>query len=188
MAGSKVTLGGRIWAHLDIHGHLLHPRLRRRDAMQLGRRAGRHRGSLPGLRPPRRPHHHPRHETRATEVARRPSRRQQEESLSPFGRARLINRFLQYIKENEDILQDGSDTVALGWIRELADANAVRGRLTREHMRDTDIVRSNRSGNESKRRTLDSAWVMALEYDDLEGGNSESAIEKLSICSQQWTS
>ena len=35
--------------------------------------------------------------------------------------------------------------------------------------------------------TLHGAWIKVLEYDDLEGGNTENSIEKLTICYQYWT-
>jgi hypothetical protein len=34
---------------------------------------------------------------------------------------------------------------------------------------------------------LHGAWVKVLEYDELEGSNTENSIEKLTICCQYWT-
>ena len=86
------------------------------------------------------------------------------------------------------VLQDGSDKAALDWIKQLVDVNAVTGKLPEEYMRDVDIVRYDRSGNETRRWTLHGAWVKVLEYDDLEGGNTDSSIEKLTFCYQFWSS
>jgi len=49
------------------------------------------------------------------------------------------------------------------------------------------IVRYDRSGKETRRWTLHGAWVKVLECDDLEGGNTENSIEKLTVCFQYWT-
>ena len=84
-------------------------------------------------------------------------------------------------------LQDGSDAAALDWIRQEVDAGAVTGRLPDDYMRDIDIVRYDLSGKETRRWTLHGAWAKVLEYDDLEGGNSENTIEKLTICFQWWS-
>jgi len=94
------------------------------------------------------------------------------------------------------VLQDGSDAAALDWIKQQVDVNAVTGQLPDnavtgqlpdEYMRDIDIVRYDRAGQETRRWTLHGAWVKVLEYDDLEGGNTENSIEKLSVCYQYWT-
>ena len=87
----------------------------------------------------------------------------------------------------KDVLQDGADVAALDWIRELVDVNAATGDLPDDYMRDIDIVRYDRSGEETRRWTLHGAWVKVLEYDDLEGGNTDNPIEKLTICYQYWT-
>jgi len=85
------------------------------------------------------------------------------------------------------VLQDGSDAAALDWIKQQVDVNAVTGQLPDEYMRDIDIVRYDRAGQETRRWTLHGAWVKVLEYDDLEGGNTDNSIEKLTICYQYWT-
>ena len=43
------------------------------------------------------------------------------------------------------------------------------------------------AGQETRRWTLHGAWIKVLEYDDLEGGNTENSIEKLTICYQWWS-
>ena len=85
------------------------------------------------------------------------------------------------------MLQNGSDEAARDWIRQQVDVNAVVGGLPADYLRDIDIVRYDRSGNETRRWTLHGAWVKTLEYDELEGGNTDNTIEKLSICFQYWT-
>ena len=50
-----------------------------------------------------------------------------------------------------------------------------------------EIVRYDRAGQETRRWTLHGAWVKVLEFDDLEGGNTENSIEKLTICYQYWS-
>ncbi len=84
------------------------------------------------------------------------------------------------------VLADGSDEAARDWVRIQADVNSGVGALPEEYMRDIDIVRYDRSGNETRRWTLVGAWVKSLEYDDLEGGSSDNTIEKISICFQYW--
>jgi len=63
------------------------------------------------------------------------------------------------------VLQDGSDAAALDWIKQQVDVNAVTGQLPDEYMRDIDIVRYDRAGQETRRWTLHGAWVTVLEYD-----------------------
>jgi len=60
------------------------------------------------------------------------------------------------------------------------------GAQPEEYMRDIDIVRYDRAGNETRRWTLHGAWVKALEYDELEGGSSDNTIEKITICYNYW--
>jgi len=38
-----------------------------------------------------------------------------------------------------------------------------------------------RAGKETRRWTLHGAWIKVLEYDDLEGGNTENSMEKIAI-------
>lgn len=83
-------------------------------------------------------------------------------------------------------LQDGSDKAALDWIRREIDVNTVTGRLPADYMKDIDLVRYDRTGKETRRWTLHGAWVKVLEYDELEGGNTENSIEKITICFQYW--
>lgn len=85
------------------------------------------------------------------------------------------------------ILQDGTDEATLDWLKQEVDVNATTGGLPNDYMRDIDIVRYDRSGNETRRWTLHGAWVKKVEYTELEGGNTENTIEKLTICYQYWT-
>ena len=65
-----------------------------------------------------------------------------------------------------------------------ARVNAVTGQPPDAYMRGSDIVRYHRAGQEAPRWTLHSAWIKMPEYRDLEGGNTENSIEKLTICYQ----
>ncbi len=85
------------------------------------------------------------------------------------------------------ILQDGTDEATLDWLKQEVDVNATTGGLPNDYMRDIDIVRYDRSGNETRRWTLHGAWVKKVEYTELEGGNTENTIESLTICYQFWT-
>ena len=84
-------------------------------------------------------------------------------------------------------LQDGSDESARDWIRRQVDVNTGTGGLPADYMRDVDIVRYDRAGNETRRWMLHGAWIKTLEYDELEGGNTDNTIEKLTLCFQYWT-
>ncbi|MHB9038484.1 MAG: phage tail protein [Armatimonadota bacterium] len=84
------------------------------------------------------------------------------------------------------VLANGSDEAARDWVKLQADVNLNVGALPEQYMRDIDIVRYDRSGNETRRWTLHGAWVKTLEYDELEGGSSDNTIEKLSITYQYW--
>lgn len=85
------------------------------------------------------------------------------------------------------ILQDGSDESGREWVKKQVDVNAVTGGLPADYLKDIDVVRYDRSGKETRRWTLHGAWIKTLEYDELEGGNTENTIEKLTICYQYWT-
>ncbi len=85
------------------------------------------------------------------------------------------------------IRQDGSDLEAIDWVRKEVDVTAVVGGLPADYLRDIDVVRYDRTGNETRRWTLHGAWIKTLEYDELEGANTENTIEKLTICYQYWT-
>ena len=72
--------------------------------------------------------------------------------------------------------------------------NEVTGQLPDEYMRDTcppkarrrriDIVRHGRAGTETRRWTLHGACITVIGYDDLEGGNTENSIEKMTLSCQ----
>ncbi len=51
-------------------------------------------------------------------------------------------------------------------------------------MRDIDVVRYDRAGQETQSWTPHGTWIRLLEYDDLEGGNTENSIEQLTTCYQ----
>jgi len=84
------------------------------------------------------------------------------------------------------VLADGSDEAARDWVRIQADVNFGVGALPEQYMRDIDIVRYDRAGNETRRWTLHGAWVKSLEYDDLQGGSSDNTIEKIALVYQYW--
>ena len=84
------------------------------------------------------------------------------------------------------VLANGSDEAARDWVRLQADVNLGVGALPSMYMRDVDIVRYDRAGNETRRWTLHGAWVKSLEYDDLEGGSSDNTIEKITLSYQYW--
>ena len=65
--------------------------------------------------------------------------------------------------------------------------DATTGGLPNDYLRDTDIVRYDRMGNETRRWTLLGAWVKMLEYDELEGANTGNTIEKRTIRYPYWT-
>lgn len=85
------------------------------------------------------------------------------------------------------VLADGSDEAARNWVKLQANANRSVGALPEGYMRDIDIVRYDRTGKETRRWTLHGAWVKTLEYDELEGGNTDNTIEKITLCFQYWS-
>ncbi|MHB9037082.1 MAG: phage tail protein [Armatimonadota bacterium] len=85
------------------------------------------------------------------------------------------------------VLANGSDEAARNWVKLQANVNQNIGALPEQYMRDIDIVRYDRSGNETRRWTLHGAWIKTLEYDELEGGSSDNTIEKISITYQYWS-
>jgi hypothetical protein len=129
-----------------------------------------------------------------TSCAKHPKGRSGKRNLSPF----LLPQGHGAGACPERRRRDGFDTAALDWIKKEVDVNEVTGQLPDEYMRDTrlpkscggqlDTVRYDRSGKETRRWSLDGAWTKTLESDDLEGGNSENSIEKLTVCYQYWRS
>lgn len=85
------------------------------------------------------------------------------------------------------ILADGADNSAVDWLTSQADFESGTGQNPEAFMRDVDIVLYDRSGSEIKRFRLHGAWIKKLEYDDLEGGSSDPAFEKLTLTYQFWT-
>jgi phage tail-like protein len=85
------------------------------------------------------------------------------------------------------VLADGSDEAARNWVKLQANVNRSIGALPEDYMRDIDIVRYDRTGKETRRWTLHGAWVKTLEYDELEGGNTDNTIEKITLCFQYWS-
>jgi phage tail-like protein len=85
------------------------------------------------------------------------------------------------------VLQEGLDFATLLWLKLQVEVNLAVGGLPDTYMRNVDIVRYNRMGIETRRWTLHGAWIKALEYDALEGGNTENTLEKITICYQYWT-
>ena len=85
------------------------------------------------------------------------------------------------------VLQDGSDEAARDWIKKQVDVNEVVGGLPSDYMREVDIVRYDRAGTETRRWNLHGAWIKSLEYDELEGANTDNTIEKLTLSFQYWT-
>jgi hypothetical protein len=84
------------------------------------------------------------------------------------------------------ILQTGLDRAAIDWVRLQGNVLLAAGALPQQYMRMVDVVRYNRMGIETRRWKLVGAWVKTLEYSELEGGNTENTIEKITICYQYW--
>ena len=85
------------------------------------------------------------------------------------------------------ILVDGADDSALSWLKSQADLEAGTGDNPEAFMRDVDIIERNRQGEETRRFTLHGAWIKKYEQDDNDGGSSDAAIEKITLCYQYWT-
>jgi len=85
------------------------------------------------------------------------------------------------------ILADGSDDAARAWLQQVGQATLGVGGTPAMYLRDLDIVQYDRTGVETRRWRLHGAWIKALEYDDLEGGNTSHTIEKLTLSYQYWS-
>ena len=84
------------------------------------------------------------------------------------------------------ILQDGSDAAARLWLMQVGQATLGMGGMPALYLRDLDIVQYDRSGVETRRWHIHGAWIKALEYDELEGGNTNNTIEKIVLSYQYW--
>jgi len=84
------------------------------------------------------------------------------------------------------ILGDGSDDAARAWLQQVGTATLGVGGTPAMYLRDLDIVQYDRTGVETRRWRLHGAWIKALEYDELEGGNTSHTIEKLTLSYQYW--
>jgi len=85
------------------------------------------------------------------------------------------------------ILADGSDDAARQWLQQVGAATLGIGGTPEMYLRELDIVQYDRTGIETRRWHLHGAWIKALEYDDLEGGNTNNTIEKLTLSYQYWS-
>ncbi|MHB9023437.1 MAG: phage tail protein [Armatimonadota bacterium] len=85
------------------------------------------------------------------------------------------------------VLADGSDDAARAWLQQVGAATLGTGGTPDRYLRDLDIVQYDRTGVETRRWHLHGAWIKALEYDDLEGGNTSNTIEKLALSYQYWS-
>jgi phage tail-like protein len=97
------------------------------------------------------------------------------------GRMKFDNLVLE-----KGMLQDGSDAAARRWLQQVGAATLGMGGLPETYLRDLDIVQYDRSGVETRRWHLVGAWIKALEYSELEGGNTSTTIEKITLCYQFW--
>jgi len=85
------------------------------------------------------------------------------------------------------ILADGSEDAARQWLQQVGAATLGIGGTPEMYLRELDIVQYDRTGVETRRWHLHGAWIKALEYDDLEGGNTNNTIEKLTLSYQYWS-
>lgn len=86
------------------------------------------------------------------------------------------------------MLADGSEDAARAWVNQQIEVNEHTGALPSDYTQDVDVVRYDRTGQETRRWTLHGAWVKKLEYDDLDGSSSDNTLEKMTLCFQYWTS
>lgn len=98
------------------------------------------------------------------------------------GRAKFENLTFE-----KGILVDGADTAALDWLTKHMDFETGTGATTEAVMRDLDLIGYDVAGREFRRFTLHGAFIQKYEGDDYEGGSSEHAVEKLSLCYQYFT-
>jgi len=85
------------------------------------------------------------------------------------------------------MLADGSEDAARTWLQQVGTATFGMGGVPAMYLRDIDLVQYDRTGIETRRWHIHGAWIKGLEYDDLEGGNTENTIEKLTITYQYWS-
>jgi hypothetical protein len=85
------------------------------------------------------------------------------------------------------MVEEGADKAAYEWLQRVVDANTGLGLLPSQYMLDVDLVHYNRAGVPIDRWTLHGAFICKLGYDDLEGGNKDDLIEKVSIAYQNYT-
>ena len=76
------------------------------------------------------------------------------------------------------------DTALVDWLRLTASVAAGQGGVPSDYMKDIDLVKYDRAGNEHQRFRLYGAWCAEGKFGSGEGGSSDNDMEEITICYQ----
>ena len=91
------------------------------------------------------------------------------------------------IEAEKMMIEEGADKAAYEWLQRVIDVNTGLGQLPDAYMMDVDLIHFSRDGRVLDRWTLHGAFICKLGYDDLEGGNKDDLLEKMSLCYQHYS-
>lgn len=80
--------------------------------------------------------------------------------------------------------QEEPEENILDWIRQCITVAAATGGVPADYMRDVDLVKYDREGNEIQRFRLFNAWVKTAKFGEAEGGSSDNEIETMTLTYQ----
>lgn len=78
--------------------------------------------------------------------------------------------------------QEQTETSILTWARSCITVAAATGGVPSDYLRDVDLIKYDRSGNEIQRYRLFSAFIKTAKFGEGDGGSSENMIETMTLC------
>lgn len=101
-------------------------------------------------------------------------------SISPqkvAGRAKYND-----VKLSKSSPQEKIEHSVLAWIKKCVSAAQGTGGVPADYLKDIDVVQYDRTGKETKRWRLFSAFIKEADWGELDGSSSENVEESLTIC------
>lgn len=80
--------------------------------------------------------------------------------------------------------QENTEENILDWIRQCITVAAGTGGVPTDYMRDVDLVKYDRTGNEIQRFRLFNAWVKSAKFGEADGSSSDNEIETMTLSYQ----
>lgn len=88
------------------------------------------------------------------------------------------------ITMEKGVPQEGTEDYILEWIKQCMDFRNAVGGTPVDYMKDVDLVKYDRMGNEIKRYRLYNAWIKSAKLGEGDGSSSDNDIETMTLCYQ----